>query len=145
MSNNEESNSGLTGQKEDSLTSESNAGLTHGFDKVAYQRELMRKKRAAEKAIRESAESRGGALDASDAQVDVQPLSEAVVVNLTRTDRKFETDRPGYYIFGVDVNERQCWKCGEAFKTRMELNKFCGPKCKDEWLSDAFGKLKVKS
>ena len=109
-----------------------------------YMRELMRKKRAAEKALRDSEDARGGAIDASDATLDVRPFPEAVQVTLTRTDRKFETDRPGYYIFGVEVNERECWKCGEGFKTRMELNKFCGPKCKDEWLSDAFGKLRVE-
>jgi len=107
-----------------------------------YMRELMRKKRAAEKALRDSEDTRGGAIDASDATLDVQPLPEAVQVTLTRTDRKFENDRPGYYIFGKEENERECWKCGEGFKTRMELNKFCGPKCKDEWLSDAFGKLR---
>ena len=141
MSNNDESNSGLTGQENHSLTGESNA---KGFDKVAYQRELMRKKRAAEKALRESEEARGGAVDASDVALDIRPLWEAVVVNLTRTDRKFENDRPGYYIFGAEVKERRCWRCGEEFKTRMELNKFCGPKCKDEWLDEAFGKLRGK-
>ena len=57
-------------------------------------------------------------------------------------DADFEVDRPGYYIFGSEVKERECWMCGEGFKTRMELNKFCGPKCKDEWLEEAFGKLK---
>ena len=138
MSNNEESNS----EESDSLTGQSNVESNKGFDKVAYQRELMRKKRAAEKALRESGEVRGGAVDASDAVVEVQPLPEAVVANLTRTDRKFERDRPGYYIFGEEVKEKRCWRCGEEFKTRMELNKFCGPKCKDEWLEEAFGKLK---
>ena len=141
MSNNEESNSGLTEGNEGGLTVESNAK----FDKKAYQRELMRKKRAAEKAKRERQEIREGGVDASDAVLEVQPLPEAVQVNLTRTDRKFENDRPGYYIFGKETNERACWKCGEGFKTRMELNKFCGPKCKNEWLSDAFGKLRVNA
>ena len=129
----------------DDANTTANTEKTEGANRKEYMRELMRRKRAQEKIAREIAEARSGGLDSTYAEVPSEPLPEEVVVNLTRTDRKFENDRPGYYIFGVEVNERECWKCGEGFKTRMELNKFCSVKCKNEWLSDAFGKLRVKA
>ncbi len=61
---------------------------------------------------------------------------------LTTTDAKFEEKSPGYWIYGNEVKERKCWQCGKHYETRLELNKFCGPECKEKWLSDAFGKLK---
>ncbi len=63
-------------------------------------------------------------------------------VHRTRTDRLFEIRLPGYYIYGSEKKERACWKCGEAFTTRMELNKFCSPRCKDGYLDEAVGRLK---
>ncbi len=63
----------------------------------------------------------------------------------TETDAKFEDLSPGYWVYSEDVKERKCWQCGKPYKTRLELNKFCGPKCKEKWLSDAFGKLKGAS
>lgn len=60
----------------------------------------------------------------------------------TATDALFEIDRPGYYIFDQDVREGRCWRCSKPFKTQMELNKFCSPKCKDGYLDEAFGKMR---
>ncbi len=126
-----------------------------GEAKKVYQRELMRKRRelakqqilhtrdletecdlGKEESVVESAtsEETGG----------VTPEAGVVVERpMTRTDRAFENDRPNYYIFKQDAVERACWACGVAFKTRMELNKFCSPKCKNSWLTSAFGKLKA--
>ncbi len=132
-------------EEEKSNIGESNAESNKPFDKVAYQRELMRKKRAAEKARVEHREDREGRVDPSGVEVDVVALPEPIAVNLTRTDRKFENHRPGYWIYGKEVKERECWKCGDKFETRLEMNKFCGPKCKEQWLSDAFGKLRSQS
>ncbi len=112
---------------------------TDKFDKTAYQREYMRKKREVEKLKDEQREDREGGVDASESPVEAVPLPTVV---MTRTDRKFEEQRPKYWIYGKEVIERECWKCGEGFKTRLEMNKFCGPKCKEEWLTQTFGKLK---
>jgi hypothetical protein len=140
MSNIEESSRGLTVEKDASLTIGSNAK----FDKKAYQRELMRKKRAAEKARRESENYRSGAVSGVGVVVEQSAEENVTAVNLTRTDAKFEADRPRYYIFGKEVKERDCWMCGKKYETRLELNKFCSPKCKNEWLDQAFGKLRVR-
>ncbi len=81
-------------EKNDSLTEESNTGLTpEGFDKKTYQRELMRKRRMAEKVA----------------------ASEAARCNLGGTDKAFDLDKPGYYIFGEKEYARECWKCGGKF------------------------------
>ena len=105
-------------------------------------RELMRKKRAAERVRKEMEDGRVGEVSGVEGSPQPLPIIPTPVVNLGRTDRKFEEDRPGYYIFGNNVNERNCWMCGNRYETLMELNKFCGPKCKNEWLTTAFGKLK---
>ncbi len=103
-------------EKNDSLTEESNTGLTpEGFDKKTYQRELMRKRRMAEKVA----------------------ASEAARCNLGGTDKAFDEDKPGYYIFGEKEYERECWKRGGKFKTRLDMNKFCSPGCKDAFLDEA--------
>ncbi len=60
----------------------------------------------------------------------------SVTAGVTPTDAEFEEDKPGYYIFEEgEPWGRKCWKCGEEFETRLEMNKFCSPGCKDEWLS----------
>lgn len=109
-----------------------------------YRRQWMARKRAAEKARAEHQDDREGRVDASEVGVDAVPLPGPIAVNLTRTDRKFENHRPGYWIYGKEMKERECWKCGDKFQTRLEMNKFCSPKCKENWLSDAFGKLRVQ-
>ncbi len=53
---------------------------------------------------------------------------------LTTTDRKFEDTNPGYFIYLKEVKKRKCRKCDKGFETRLELNQFCGPKCKTEFL-----------
>ncbi len=119
-----------------------------------YMRELMRKKRAAEKVKRESVEDRCGEVGISGVEKEavveailggsdvVTSDTETVVTDRTPTDKLFEDLTPGYWIYGKEVKERKCWQCGKSYETRLELNKFCGPKCKEKWLSDAFGKLK---
>ena len=58
--------------------------------------------------------------------------------SVTDTDVMFEKAKPGYYIFEYgEPWERKCWKCGTAYSTRLELNKFCSPTCKDEFLAEA--------
>src|SRR5215471_10528044 len=52
-------------------------------------------------------------------------------VTLTESDKLFEVDRPGWYIFGKRVWERICWKCGKDFCTHLELGRFCCPLCKN--------------
>ncbi len=112
-------------------------------------REYMRKRRARRDELEEDVicgvvGNPESAVDTATTEETGEVTPEAVVeVPRTRTDRLFENDRPNYYIFKQDAVERACWACGGAFKTRMELNKFCGPKCKNSWLTSAFGKLKA--
>lgn len=54
---------------------------------------------------------------------------------LSRTDQKFDEDRPGWYIFGKEVKDGNCWTCGKPFKTQLEMNRFCSTKCKNEYLA----------
>lgn len=82
---------------------------------------------------------RAGRLDASEAPVEVV---ETWFDGLTDTDQEFELTRPGYWIYGKEIKKRECWKCGEEYETRLEMNKFCNPRCKEEWLSESFGSLK---
>ncbi len=122
-----------------------------------YRRQWMARKRAEEKLNKELREDRAGEVSlasvekeavldsATKDETGVVGSEPAVEVPRTRSDVKFERDRPGYYIFQKDVIERACWKCGDKFETRLEMNKFCGPKCKEGWLSDAFGKLRSQS
>lgn len=48
---------------------------------------------------------------------------------LTKTDQLFETHQPGYYKFSDKIYERECFlpSCGEKFKTRLQLLKYCSP------------------
>ncbi len=127
-------------------------------NRKAYMRELMRKKRAAKKLEQQSEEDRSGEVSLASMEKEsvvetvfgdsdvVTSDTETVVIDRTPTDKLFEYENPGYWIYGNEVKERKCWQCGKPYGTRLELNKFCGPKCKEKWLSDAFGKLKgVKS
>jgi hypothetical protein len=45
---------------------------------------------------------------------------------LTRTDAKFEANKPNYYNYGA-LHKSKCQECGAEFKTRMELLRFCSP------------------
>lgn len=128
--------------KETANKGAANGGKGSTANRKEYMRELMRKKREAERLAKELVEDRVGDLDASEVVVKggVGPALEG----LTVTDQEFEIARPGYWIYGVEVLEKECWKCGEGFETRLEMNKFCSPSCKEQWLSDAFGKLRVR-
>jgi hypothetical protein len=114
-------------------------------ERKEYRRKWMQKKREEERLEREATKIHSGGLDASEMPVVEVSTPAVVPIPMTRTDAKFEEKSPGYWIYGSEVKERECWQCSEKFETRLELNKFCGPKCKEEWLSDAFGKLKGAS
>lgn len=66
---------------------------------------------------------------------EVVKLAMSPAMELTVTDAKFEESMPNYYIYGKEVKKRDCAECGKGFTTRMELNRFCSPKCKKEKLS----------
>ncbi len=123
-------------------------------DRKEYRKKWMQEKRAKERLQKESEEDRVGEVSLASVEKEsvVQTVSggsdvvtsdtEEVAIDRTETDAKFEEVNPGYWIYGKEVKERKCWQCGKGYETRLELNKFCGPKCKEKWLSDAFGKLK---
>jgi protein-arginine kinase activator protein McsA len=58
-------------------------------------------------------------------------------VDLSVTDQAFDAAKPGYFIFREKSEERKCWNCSDTFETKLELNKFCSPKCKEEFLRDS--------
>lgn len=163
------------------------------FDKKAYQRQLMRDRRAAKKNLRRDAESTVctgpperendrstvpdvvGEIPTPATNLPVPVLAEptaekdrtapSLVVgevreSTTLTDRKSvkaetdsrggqtlsksdqlkDQDRPGWYIFGDVEREKNCWKCGKKFTTRLEMGRFCSPKCRNEFLDSTFSK-----
>lgn len=63
---------------------------------------------------------------------------------MSKTDRLFDADRPGWYIFDGVEKERECWKCGKEYRTRLSMNKFCSPGCKNEFLDAAGAKRGVE-
>src|SRR5712671_6522430 len=68
----------------------------------------------------------------------VTPTVTVLVDNMTITDKLFDLDNPGYYIFEKKKPWwRKCWMCGKEYETRLELNKFCTPTCKDQYLASA--------
>ncbi len=136
--------------------SAANSEKANTANRKEYMRELMRKKRAEERLKREQEKDQSGEVSLASVEKEsvVQTESrdsdgvtpEEHMRSLTDTDKRFEATTPGYWIYGNEVKERKCWQCGKGYETRLELNKFCGPECKEKWLSDAFGKLKgVKS
>lgn len=57
---------------------------------------------------------------------------------MTATDKLFDQDRPEWYIFeSGKMWERNCWKCGKKFTTQLEMNKFCSPQHKNDFLREA--------
>ncbi len=67
---------------------------------------------------------------------DVTGVTCNGVESVTATDALFEEKKPGYFIFEEgEPWERNCWTCGKKYETRLELNKFCSPKCKEGFLS----------
>ncbi len=65
-----------------------------------------------------------------------EPEVEKPDIQITHTDRLFEISRPGYWIYDKEVKKRECIECGRVFTTRLELNKFCSPKCKKARLAN---------
>ncbi len=140
------------------------AAVVHNEEtRKEYRRKWMQEKRAAEKLKKQLSEdqsggvslasvekesvvkTQGGDNDGVTSEPELVKLAMSPAMPLTETDAKFEEKSPGYWIYVKDVKERKCWQCGKPYETRLELNKFCGPKCKEKWLSDAFGKLKGAS
>ncbi len=130
-------------------------------DRKEYRKKWMQEKRAAERLKKQLVEDQSGevslasvekesvvgtALGDSDGvtsdSVKVATVVAGTPLPLTETDAKFEALSPGYWIYGNEVKDRKCWQCGKPYETRLELNKFCSPGCKEKWLSDTFGKLK---
>lgn len=62
---------------------------------------------------------------------------DTVTEVMTETDRKFEEKQPGYWIYEISPREKNCWMCGKKFDTRMELNRFCSPECKEKFLDES--------
>ncbi len=132
--------------------SAANSDANAPANRKEYMRELMRKKRTEERLKREQEKDQTGevSLVSVGKELVVQTglgdsdgvTPEERMKSLTDTDKQFEAATPGYWIYGKEVKERKCWQCGKPYETRLELNKFCGPECKEKWLSDAFGKLK---
>jgi endogenous inhibitor of DNA gyrase (YacG/DUF329 family) len=110
-----------------------------------YMRQYMAKKRATDDKKPVSDDATLGtrdvvtSVDPPEQEKPVEEASTAVVVasdrKLTSTDQKFDEDRPGWYIFGEEIKEGKCWTCGKPFKTQLEMNRFCSPKCKNEYLA----------
>lgn len=133
------------------------------FDKKAYQRRLMRERRAAAKKGLKvnpayevaSHEDKGGGVMVERLPEEVEAakeLQEALCAYpdgevMTSTDRKFEKRRPNYFVYDIPEAERRCHQCFRKFKTRLGLLKFCSPKCqraKLESLSTTGIKLEEK-
>lgn len=53
---------------------------------------------------------------------------------MTETDKAFDKEKPGYYLFSETEFERNCLSCNKKFKTTLERNRFCKPSCKREAL-----------
>ncbi len=65
---------------------------------------------------------------------EIVTVAKDTSLPMTATDEKFEAQQPQYFIYLKDVKKRKCRKCDKGFETRLELNQFCSPKCKTEFL-----------
>jgi hypothetical protein len=76
-------------------------------------------------------EQEKGALYRSRNGGDWEKLNSSVIpYKLSRVDQIHEDKYPGYHIFGEVEQEKVC-SCGQKFKTRLSLNRFCAD-CKFE-------------
>jgi hypothetical protein len=123
------------------------------FDKKAYQRELMRKRRAknlgavpvlaestALNAPREatvSGQARESISGDPSRRSDPKAKDDSCGGTQTSTDALFHQYKPDWYLGEKESWSRRCWRCGERYSTRLELNKFCSPDCKNEYLREA--------
>lgn len=73
-----------------------------------------------------------------------QPEQLAPRTGLTRTDQMFEDLKPGYYVFGNDVLEKECSNCGKSFETKLRFLRFDSPECQDKALVE-INKLLVEA
>jgi hypothetical protein len=110
------------------MKEESNIGGDQGtqsntFDRSEYQKDYMRRKREREKVLADRV---------------------ARLAGLSETDRAFDKAKPDYFLFREKSEERKCWNCSDTFETQLELNKFCSPQCKEEFLHDSL-KARQKS
>lgn len=64
------------------------------------------------------------------APVVVEFVPKPDTAGMTATDLKFEAADPGYWIWMKDAVKRECMVCGNRYETRLELNRFCSPECK---------------
>lgn len=59
---------------------------------------------------------------------------------ITKTDQLFVDDvveRNGYknwYKFDKEPHKEDCWQCKKRFETRLKLNRYCSPACRDKAL-----------
>lgn len=37
-----------------------------------------------------------------------------------------------WYHFDKEIHDRQCTQCNKIFHTRLKLNRYCSPKCRDK-------------
>ncbi len=110
------------------------AGVHTPKERKEYRKKWMAKKREKERLKKEQNDDRKGGMDATEAPVEQLTDESVVLLHLSGTDKKFEEQNPGYWIYGSEVKSRKCWQCGKSYETQLELNKFCSPKCKTEFL-----------
>jgi endogenous inhibitor of DNA gyrase (YacG/DUF329 family) len=60
--------------------------------------------------------------------------------NVTHTDQDLINDAAkrgliDWYNFSKHLHDRKCRWCGELFQTRLELNYYCGARCRDSNLT----------
>src|SRR5665213_7889 len=56
---------------------------------------------------------------------------------ITKTDQLFVEDAASrglvdWYKFDEEVFGRDCWQCKSDFRTRLKMNRYCSPKCRNE-------------
>lgn len=125
------------------------------FDKKAYQREYMARKRALASEKKEPESDTATPETGDDSPVtklyqkvsgilsdpyNPEPDISSEVTGdegMTPTDQVKEKDRPWWYVFGKVIREVDCWLCGKRYETRLEMSRFCSPKCKTAYLDSA--------
>lgn len=68
-------------------------------------------------------------------QIDPEQPTRTFDFTLTRTDKEWEADKPGYYNFGAKEYTKNCFICKKEFKTHLQLLKVCSQKCKREFFN----------
>lgn len=73
--------------------------------------------------------------------VEVVEESPEELIEMTKTDKLWEKDMPGYYRFDGELRELKCFECNQKFETRLTMAKVCSPKCKLNLLMRLTGAL----